>query len=98
MDILDYVSKNAAIFGGSAHGDFMRDGIVYVDIEFRDVYSASQWLNLVDVEPEEFWENSEPRITGDLRDPVTSVHDRVVLTVTVPGHMDTSTGKVWSQS
>jgi len=75
---LHWLAKGVAY---GVHGDFIRDGITYVDVDFPTVRDAIGWLKIVEDD-----EVDNPAIIGDFRDPVASIHQRVTLTLTVPAY------------
>lgn len=70
-----YVALTGQSYGAQVQGDFQKDGVTWIDVEFPNVYFAASWLDT------DNHEDDAPIFTGDLRDPVASLNTRVVLTV-----------------
>lgn len=83
-----YVAMSGNSYGAQVQGDFQKDGVTWIDVEFPNVYFAASWLDT------DNHEDDSPTFVGDLRDPVASLNALVVLTVRladdsrIPGESD----------
>lgn len=73
-----YVAMTGNSYGAQLQGDFQKDGVTWIDVEFPNVHYAATWLDCLEPINDD---DDVPRIIGDLRDPVSSLNTRVVLTV-----------------
>lgn len=77
--LTEYVERTSHPYGGRVVATIRLPRTI-VEVKFRDVATAAAWLEALD--NSEFEYLNDPHVTGDLRDPVRSLTDSAVVSVT----------------